>query len=174
MKETLQVINKMQVAGIIGKYTIGGAIAVTFYAIEPTATFDIDIFFAFNDTPPGSLVSLAPIYDYLRPLGYHDENEHIMIEGWQVQFLPADDPLNNEALEQAVMKDYLGVKTWVMTAEHLMAIALRTGRSKDFIRVDQFINDKAFDEKRLQQILARHRLVEKWKSFNRKFAGGNK
>jgi hypothetical protein len=34
-----------------------------------------------------------------------------------------------------------------MTAEHLMAIALKTGRGKDFIRLEQFVQGKIFDKK---------------------------
>src|SRR6266568_65746 len=125
MQATLKIINQMQTDGIIGKYAIGGAIGATFY-LEPTSTFDIDIFISFGDTNSASLVSLTPIYDYLISHGYKSEHEHVTIEGWQVQFLPADDPLYREALENAVKADAGGVETWIMTAEHLMAIALRT------------------------------------------------
>ena len=123
MEATFKVVNKMQADGIIGKYAIGGAIGATFY-LEPTSTFDIDIFISFANNPPGSLVSLGPIYVYLAPLGYKPKHEHVVIEDWQVQFLPADDPLLAEALEGAVETKVCDVPTWVMTAEHLMAIAL--------------------------------------------------
>jgi len=43
MKATLEVINRMQVEGVIGEYAIGGAVGATFY-LEPFATLDIDIF----------------------------------------------------------------------------------------------------------------------------------
>src|ERR1700728_2716066 len=119
MKETqdaLRVINQMRDAGVIGKYAIGGAVAATFY-IEPTATFDIDIFIPFENVPGSSLVSLDHIYNYLTPLGYKPQGAHFIIGGWQVQFLPADDDLYGEALSQAVEIQVGGVKTWVMTAE---------------------------------------------------------
>jgi hypothetical protein len=170
VKDTLTVINQMQADGIISKYAIGGAIATTFY-LEPTSTFDIDIFISFEDVPPGSLVSLAPIYDYLKSLGCRAEHEHVVVGGWPVQFLPADDTLTNEALLQALGTTFQGVKTWVMTAEHLMAIALRTGRGKDLIRIDQFLNSKVFDDGKLGQILARHGLLEKWKQFTLRYGG---
>jgi hypothetical protein len=171
MKETqaaLKVVNQMQAAGVIGKYAIGGAVAATFY-LEPTATLDIDIFISFKDVPKSSLVSLDPIFNYLKPLGHKVEDAHVVIGGWQVQFLPADDGLYHEALSQALETNVGKVKTRVMTAEHLMAIALKTGRGKDFIRLEQFVQGKIFDKKKLDEILARHKLVAKWKQFNDKY-----
>ena len=53
MKETqgaIAVINEMQAAGVIGKYAIGGAVAATFY-IEPTSTYDIDVFIPLKTSP---------------------------------------------------------------------------------------------------------------------------
>jgi len=168
MKETLRVINQMQAAGVIGKYAIGGAIGATFY-LEPTSTFDIDIFVSFENMAGSLIVSPAPIYNYLEPLGYKAENEHIIIEGWHVQFLPADDKLNNEALMHAIETNVDGVITWVMTAEHLMANALKTGRMKDFIRLQQFVERKLYDASRLNEILARNGLLEKWGEFKAKY-----
>jgi hypothetical protein len=167
MKETLEVINRMRANGVIGQYAIGGAVGATFY-IEPAATFDIDIFLSFQDLPPSSFISLDKIYNYLRPLGYLAQGEHIMIEGWKVQFLPAPDALCEEALEEAVETDLDGVPTRVMRAEHLMAIALKTGRAKDFWRIEQFVSDHIFDAGELARILEKHGLVDQWKAFNRK------
>jgi hypothetical protein len=45
-----------------------------------------------------------------------------------------------------------GVGTFVMTAEHLTAIALRTGRPKDHNRILQFIEQGAVDKKKLHNI----------------------
>ena len=176
MKDTqaaLTIVNQMQTDGIIGKYAIGGAVAATFY-IEPTATFDIDIFIPFENTPEKSLASLGPLYDYLLKRGYKASGAHIIIEGWQVQFLPAEDALYKEALLQANETKVGEIKTWVMKAEHLMAIALRTGRGKDLIRIEQFVHHEAYDQNELNQILKRHNLVEKWQQFNDKYIGGGK
>src|SRR4051812_6401852 len=46
MKETLEVINRMQADGVIDQYAIGGAVGATFY-LEPIATVDLDIFVDF-------------------------------------------------------------------------------------------------------------------------------
>jgi hypothetical protein len=174
MKETqsaLTVINEMQDAGVIGKYAIGGAVAATFY-IEPTSTYDIDVFIPFENIPGSSLASPGKIYDYLLPRGYKTQGAHFFIGGWQVQFLPAEDDLYKEALSQAVETQVGGVKTWVMTAEHLIAIALKTGRAKDFIRIEQFVRYSRFNATKLNEILECHGLVDKWKNFNDKYITG--
>jgi hypothetical protein len=49
-----------------------------------------------------------------------------VIAGWPVQFLPARDPLLQEALATAVEKDVDGTPARVFTAEHIAAIALDT------------------------------------------------
>jgi hypothetical protein len=166
MKATLAVINQMQSDGVIGKYAIGGAVGATFY-LEPAATLDIDIFISFRNT--GSLISLSPIYDYLAARGFKIEKEYIIVEGWPVQFLPAGNALVEEALAQSVETELEGMRTWVMTAEHLTAIALQTGRAKDFNRVLQFIESGALTSDKLDSILSRHGLLAKWEKFGDKF-----
>jgi hypothetical protein len=174
MKETktaLTVINEMRDTGVIGKYAIGGAVGATFY-IEPTSTYDIDIFICFGDSEsPITSVSntIGKIFDFLREHRYKSEGGYALIGGWQVQFLPADDSLVKEALQKSIEVEVGAVKTWVMTAEHLMAIALRTGRGKDLIRLEQFVRYNKFDEQKLNDILQRHGLVQKWQQFNDKY-----
>jgi len=67
-----------------------------------------------------------------------------------------------------------GIKTYVMTAEHLVAIALQTGRAKDFSRILQFIEAGVLDAKKLDALLKRHHLLAKWEDFGHKFLEGNK
>jgi hypothetical protein len=170
MKATLNVINQMHVDGVIGPYAIGGAIAATFY-LEPVATFDIDVFVSLKTAPGSSLVTLEPLYNYLQARGCKPENEYVIIEGWQVQFLPPTDALDREALAEAIETSVEEVKTRVMTAEHLVAIALRTGRPKDKIRMTQFIESGILDEEKLKQILGRYGLLAKWQDFKHKYIG---
>lgn len=171
MKATIESINQMQADGIIGKYAIGGAVGATFY-LEPAATLDVDVFVTLPTAPGGLLLSLSPIYNYLKARGGTVEDEHIVIGGWPVQFLPASDELELEALAEAVPTKVEDVGTWVMTAEHLAAIALRTGRPKDHNRILQFIEQGAVDRKTLQFIVERHNLTGKWKRFERRFLEG--
>ena len=168
MKTTLEVINQLQADGIIGHYAIGGAVGATFY-LEPVATLDIDVFVSFQQRPGSALISLTPIYDYLTARGFKAEQEYIVIDGWPVQFLPPGNALVEEALARAVETDVEGVRTRVMTAEHLTAIALQTGRAKDAARVLQFIESGTLDADTLDGIFRRHGLIAKWERFGDKF-----
>jgi hypothetical protein len=171
VKETLEAINQMQADGVVGKYAIGGAVGATFY-LEPAATVDVDIFVILPMVQSGILVNLAPIYDYLKARGGAVEDEHLVIGGWPVQFLPATDELELEALSAAASTTVEGVGTWVMSAEHLVAIALRTGRPKDYNRILQFLEQGAVDRKKLEMIVQRHNLTGKWQQFERRFLEG--
>jgi hypothetical protein len=169
MKETLETINQLQADGVIGQYAIGGAVGATFY-LEPAATLDVDIFVVLPAWEGSSILSLGPIYDYLTARGCKIQGEHVLIGTWPVQFLPPADKLENEALLEARVVSVEGVPTRVMTAEHLAAIALKTGRPKDFNRILQFLEQDALDKDRLEQIVAKHELTAKWQQFREKYS----
>jgi len=168
VKATLELINQMQADGVIGKYAIGGAVGATFY-LEPSATADVDIFITLPTAPTSALLSLGPIYDYLTARGCRVEGERIVVGEWPVQFLPPHGALEQEALDEAVQTDVEGVRTWVLGAEHLVAIALQTGRAKDYARIVQFLEQHAVDAGKLNRILMRHGLVSRWEKFERKY-----
>jgi hypothetical protein len=168
VKDTLQVINQMQADGVIGQYAVGGAVGATFY-LEPAATLDIDVFVVLKPAGDRSLLSLVPIYNYLAARKFEAAGEYIIVGNWQVQFLPPPSPLEEEAIEQAVETELDGVRTRVMTAEHLVAIALKTGRAKDFARILHFIDAGVLDTSGLDRILARHGLLAKWEKFGDSF-----
>ena len=171
MKETLAAINQMQADGVIGKYAIGGAVGALLY-LEPASTLDIDVFVVLP-TPPGNLLlSLAPLYDYLRARGAAVEDQHIKIGDWPVQFLPPSNALEAEAITESIATTVEGVPTWVMSAEHLVAIALQTGRTKDHFRIQQFVEQDKVDLGKLQAILERHGLAARWQQFKLKYLEG--
>src|SRR5579871_6632908 len=104
MKQTIDVINRMEADGIIGRYAIAGAVAAYNY-VEPTITDDLDILVAFERSggraQPG-LITLGPILAYLKDKGYSEfQREALLIEGWAVQFIPVASDLDAEALEKA-------------------------------------------------------------------------
>jgi hypothetical protein len=168
MKATLEAINQMRTDGVIGKYAIAGAVGATLY-LEPVATLDIDILVSLTGPPGTALLTLSPIYDYLTSRGHKIDKEYLVIEGWPVQFLPPADALEEEALQQAVEVEVEGTPTWVITAEHLAAIALKTGRAKDFARLLQFVESGVLHAGKLEAILERHGLQENWAEFGAKF-----
>ncbi|MBI4667878.1 MAG: hypothetical protein HY747_01635 [Elusimicrobia bacterium] len=161
MERVVKVLNKMTQEGIIQDYAIGGAMAALFYS-EPIETFDLDVFVALK-TSKSSLISLGPLYDYLKARGYQAKKEHIVIESIPVQFLVPYDPLIEEALEQAVEKKFGQEPVRVFSVEHLMAIMAQTGRPKDKIRLQSLLQQAKYDKKFLEDILRRHGLVSRWK-----------
>ena len=71
MERVIQVINRMETDGVIDDYAIGGGIAAIYY-LEPYETDDIDVFIPAVPVEAGQagLISLEPIYSYLKNLGY--------------------------------------------------------------------------------------------------------
>jgi hypothetical protein len=155
MKETLAVVEQLHADGVIGPYAFGGAVGAAFY-LEPFATLDVDIFVFFEPAP--LILTLTPIYEACARHGYHPEGDAIQIEGWPVQFLPATQPLVAEAVREAVSQAAAGLTTRFMTAEHLMAIALQTGRPKDYARFVMFMEAGTAD-------MTRHSLLDAWGKF---------
>lgn len=168
IKEVIKAINQMQVDGVIERYAIGGAVGATFY-IEPSSTLDVDIFITYKPDESSLLVSLKPIYDYWSAHGGTFEKEYIVIAGTPVQFITAPDPLVEEALRDAVEKDVDGIPARVFSAEHLAAVALQTGRTKDKMRLNQFLEESALDIPRFEQILTRHNLIQRWHKFQKQY-----
>lgn len=168
VERTLAVINRLEEKGVIGRYAIGGAIAATRY-IEPIQTYDLDIFVFLPNTSSTGLLSISPVYQALAEMGYQPEAEHMMIEGWAVQFLPAYNDLIVEAIEQAQQVQFGSTLTRVFTAAHLAAIMLDTGRPKDHLRLMQFLEFDVMDKNVFENIIQRFGLKAKWVAFQNRF-----
>lgn len=153
----------------LGTTALGAAVGATF-CLEPISTLDVDVFVTL-ESQPGALLSLSPIYEYLARRGFLPEGEHVTIGGWLVLFLPPASALEEEAVAGALSTDVDGVPARVMSAEHLVAIALKTGRAKDHLRILQFLESGILDESRLGSILARHGLLERWQRFKERYCG---
>ena len=164
MKKALQALNGLERDGVIGRYAIGGAMGATFY-VEPFTTFDLDVFVVLPEA--AGLVTLAPLYQELAQRGYPAREECVLVEGIPVQFLPAGTPLLDEALAQAREVPYEDVATRVFGPEHLVAVAVQAGRAKDRQRVQMFLDAGVLDRKRLDEILSRHGLMERFSQWTR-------
>lgn len=163
MEQTLKILNQLEQAGVLGRYAIGGAMGATFYT-EPLLTFDLDVFVVLPQTP-GGLVTLTSLYDALRARGYVEEGECVNVEGVPVQFLPAYNALLEDALAEARDTTYEATPTRVLRAEHLLAIALQTGREKDRQRVRLLLEQAAIDMRYLLDVLSRHGLEARWNQW---------
>jgi hypothetical protein len=168
IQEVLRTMNQMVADGIIQRYAVGGAVGATFY-LEPVSTLDVDIFVELHAALGSKLLSLDPIFSYLRKRGGKMEGEHIAISGWPVQFIPPTGPLTEEALNNAKEIDVAGFPARVFTPEYLAAIALQTGRAKDKARVLQFVEADVLDSTKFEQLIERHELTDKWRTFRQQF-----
>jgi hypothetical protein len=106
-------------------YAVAEAMALVFW-IEPIPTSDLDVL-VFLPGEESTLVSLAPLYRWAEERGYAARAEHVVIEGVPVQFLPAHNPLADEAIKRAVTLEYEGVPVRVVRPEYLVALYLEPG-----------------------------------------------
>jgi len=127
MERTLQVLDQLRREGVIAEYAIGGAMAAIFY-IEPLLTFDLDVFVVLPRID-SRLPTLSPIYEALRMRGYSEDGECVNIEGIPVQFLPAYNPLIEEALKEARDLRYEQAVARVLRVEHLRFLMVRLPRT---------------------------------------------
>ena len=167
MELTFQKLNEFEAAGVVTRYAVAGAFALSFYS-EPVVTFDLDVFVSLPDAT-SKLVTLTPIYDHFRALGCEEQREHIVIHGTPVQFIPAYNPLIEETVREAKDMSFKSLRVRVARLEHLFAIMLQTGRSKDSARLAQLIPDTSFDKPLFEAILARHYLGPAWAKFQSRF-----
>jgi hypothetical protein len=170
MERVIQAINRMQADGVIENYAIGGGIAAVYY-LEPYQTDDLDIFIPISAVAFGEagLVSLEPIYSYLNSLGYAAVKEGVLIEDWLVQFIPAFETVQDEALRHAREVTYGDTTTKIFAPEYLAAELLRSGRLKDQVRVVALIESGNLNTALFHDIIKRHGLAEKWTSFATRF-----
>jgi hypothetical protein len=163
MEKTFRTLNELETAGLIARYAIGGAMAAFFYA-EAVVTEDLDAFVLLA-APASGLITLTPIYDFLKARGATERREHLVVAGTLVQIIPGYDSLTREAVEQAVERQVGETPTRVMRAEHLIAIALKTGRAKDHARVAMLVEETEVDAGALMDILKRYELIAQWNQF---------
>jgi hypothetical protein len=167
MEATLNTLNELEREGVITRYAIGGAVGAIFY-MEPFLTYDLDVFVLLPQTA-GGLLTLSPIYEALKRRGCEEEGECMLVDGMPVQFLPAYNPLLEEALAEARETRYAETTTRVLRPEHLAAIMVQTGRDKDRQRFSTFMEEAELDADYLRSVLERHQLTERfntWKSTN--------
>lgn len=172
LRKTIEVVNTLANQGVIDRYAIAGAVAALNY-IEPTLTEDLDILVSVGSfgTRRSGLILLAPLDAALAALGYAERQDvGIVVEGWPVQFLPVASTFDEEALDLAVDVEFqpkgeAPIKTRVLSAEHVVASALRLGRLKDLARVEAFMDQKAVSLDALRPVLERHALMAAWKDF---------
>ncbi len=147
--------------GVISQYAVGDAVGAIFY-VEPRETFDLDIFFVLAHEPSSPLLRVEAIYEYARSKGFETSAEFIRIHGWAVQFLESSTPLWKEAVSEAREVEFEGAMVRVMGPEYLAAMMVGTGRSKDWIRLADFLEADILNSNEFESIINKHGLTEKW------------
>jgi hypothetical protein len=171
MQAALRALNRLVADGVIGDYAIGGAIGASFY-IDALQTEDID---AFVVLPVGvsGLVSLTPVYQSLLAQGGIEEREYIRFGDWPLQILTDANNLIAEAIREAQQVAFEEIPTRVFRAEHLCAIALQTGRLKDYLRVTIFLEQGRVDLDALRLVAGRYGLRTQLTQVLGKAGGGD-
>jgi hypothetical protein len=168
MRQALSVLLQVQAEGLLAEFAIGGAVAASFFAAT-VATEDLDIF-AFLQPSASGLLSLTPLYERLQALGGRVQAEHVVIGTWPVQVLPAYTPLVEEAVSKATNQLFEDLTVRVVDATYLCAIALQTGRAKDYLRVHSLIESGHVDGDALRALVNRFALNARWDSYARRYA----
>lgn len=117
--DVIRVLEGMKADGVIAEYAVAGAIAFVIWD-EPIATQDLDVVI----TVAGETHELDPLRPVLDWLASHEialEDEHAMIAGVPVQFLPAWHPLLEEGVREAATVPYEGLSLRVLRPAHLVA-----------------------------------------------------
>ena len=177
LQKAIGVVVELARMRVIGNYAIAGAVAALNY-IQPTLTEDVDFLISLDgfEKHPSGLLLLDPIEKALAEMGYSERTDvGYQVEGWPVQFLPVASALDEDALENAVTLNVSApgeprVEARCLTAEHVVATALKVGRFKDFARILAFLDQQAVDLGRLKMVLERHNLMDEWKRFCAKAA----
>ena len=168
MRDTLKVLLQIRDEGTLADFAIGGAIAASFFT-PAVATEDLDIFAFLRPSASGLLV-LTPLYDRLQELGGRIENEYVVIGKWPVQILPAYTPLVEEAVTNAVDRTFDDLTVRVVDADYLCAIALQTGRAKDYLRIHTLIESGHVHGERLSTLVNKFGLTQRWEIYVKRYA----
>lgn len=169
MEKTLQTLQELQNEGFYSRWAISGAMSLNMY-IDPVFTEDLDVTI---QLPPSSglIVTLAPIFSELASRGFDKiDGDHVDIAGVSVQFLAfVPGSLEDDAMREARSLTLFGVQAFVFPLEHLLAIMIQLGRSKDKQRLASIIEDysERVDWDCFHFLLNKHGLAEKFNRFKR-------
>ena len=160
MDDVFRALNALVTEGVVENYAIGGAVGAACY-IEAVRTEDVDAFVCLK-RQMSPFVSLSPLYEALTKMGGIVEREYVRFGAWPLQILTDANELIAEAIEQAQTQDFDGIPVRVFLPEHLCAIALQTGRTKDYLRVVMFLDEDAVNVEKLKLLVARFELKGRW------------
>lgn len=158
----LRLANGAVERGLVGGYAIAGAFAFIYYG-EPFETKDLDLMMKLSLTE-GGLVDVAPVYRHFVEGGAIAEGQFLRLSRILVDIVPAADALDEEGLREAIVARVGRQTARILTAEHAVAIAVRTGRPRDHMKIARLQESApgAVNQDKLRDVLARHGLLEAW------------
>lgn len=159
-----QTMNRLKTQRAILGYAVFGAMAVMRYT-EPFFTQDLDVLVVVKPQP---LILLTPTYAEFQRMGYQWEGEHLVVEGFPVQLMVADE-LEAEAVFKARTTSVRGVRVRVLTPEYLIALLTRAGRPKDMPKLALLLSQTKYNQEELKGILTRFSLKEKFEWIVKRF-----
>lgn len=165
VEHALRLANGAKAKGLIGDYAIAGAFAFIYYC-EPFETKDFDLLVSLTTTPSG-LIDLGPIWEHFIAGGASAQGQFLRVSRLLVDFVPVADALDADALEHAADIRVGAQPTRVLTAEHAVAVAVRTARPQDRMKIERLLTSapEALDRTRLDTILEKHGLLLKWQKM---------
>ena len=167
MEQAIRAFNKLKEEGVILDYAIGGGVAVTFYT-EPIDTYDTDVFVLVPSGEPSLVFDVSTIYRKLSEMGGKSEGQYIIIGDTPVQVLIAPSALEEEAIRTATAIKYGDTPCKVFRPEHLVAICLKTARTRDFYKAMLILEQVSLDNNLLQSLVSRYGLEQQWNRLNSK------
>jgi hypothetical protein len=166
MWEVAKVLNELVGSGVILDYAIFGAIAQVRYT-EAVATLDVDTLVVIRDS--NRIDVLSGIYSYLKQRGFQPEGEAIRIGDWPVQFIPAHDPLTQDAIQTAETDEVEGSPLRVVRADYLAVLALKAGRNKDWLRISSLLESGSVTTNAIGSLANKYGLDAEWSHFRKRF-----
>lgn len=163
LADVFRTLNEMQAEGVVTEYAIGGAMAALFYT-EVTRTYDVDVF-AGLPQHSSLVLDMTGLYAWARQRGFEPDAEHLLIHTVPVQFLPANEGLEQEAVAQARLFEYEGEAVRVMRPEYLVALYTRAGGAGRRERALLLIKAGAVNIEELSALLDRYNLTDEWRKI---------
>jgi len=162
--EVIKLFNQAVKHGVFQRYALAGGLAVEYYG-APINTVDADFLVVFPETT-GGLLDPSAFFEFFRGQGASAGGEHLILQGLKFQMIPANTPLDNEALQMATSVSEKGIPFFVVTIEHLVALKLRAWRYKDRLHINHLLDSGvALDKAKLSAILERHALERRWEQL---------
>ena len=162
--EVIKLFNLAVRQGVFDRYALAGGMAVEYYG-APINTVDADFLVMFPEIS-GGLLDPSLFFDFFRRRGAEASGEYLVLQGLKFQMIPANRPLDTEALQAAITVSEKGTPFSVVTLEHLIALKLQAWRYKDRLHINHLLDSGVIlDPAKLAPVLERHDLIQRWKQF---------